>query len=102
MQASERQVFGSTGAPTPLWMWAAQRLSGILLGPLVLVHAAGAGGGASAVLDTLLLALIVIHGHAGIRRMRMKVRHAGSLSAAAALWVAVVLAFGVLSLIHAH
>ena len=38
MQVSEREVYGRVMIPTSLWLWGAQRLSSILLGPLVLLH----------------------------------------------------------------
>ncbi len=102
MQGSERQVYGSIAVPTSLWVWGAQRLSGILLGPLVLLHILGVGGSAGRGLDVLLLIVIVVHGYVGIRRIRMKAKYSALLASLAAMWLLAILVFGGLALIHAN
>ena len=100
MQVSEREVYGRVMIPTALWLWAAQRFSGVLLGPLVLLHIWGVGASANRLLNGLLLLVILVHGYAGIRRIQMKAGSAGLLNAVAVLWIATVLGLGILTLLY--
>ena len=101
MQVSERQIFGRILIPTSLLMWGAQRLSSVLLGPLVLVHMWSAELAGNRVLNALLLLVIAMHGYAGIRRIRMKAGMTGIVATLAALWLLTVVAFGAAILVFA-
>jgi succinate dehydrogenase hydrophobic anchor subunit len=100
MPASERIVYGRAFTPTPVWMWLAQRASGILLGPLVLIHMWSAGGARSPVLNALLLAIVLLHGYTGLRRVAVKRDRRGVTLALALLWCAVVALFGAMVVVH--
>ena len=96
MPASNRTVFGRDFAVTPLWMWMLQRASGVLLGPLVALHVWAPAMASSRMLNAVLLAVIIAHGYAGLRRIAVKRGQAGMTKAVAWLWCAIVLVFGVL------
>jgi succinate dehydrogenase hydrophobic anchor subunit len=100
MPASERIVYGRAFKATPVWMWLAQRASGVLLGPLVLVHVWSGRTAASSVLNAVLLAVILLHGYTGLRRVAVKRDRFGPTLAVALFWVAAVALFGVLLVAH--
>ena len=82
---------------TPLWLWLVQRISGLLLGPLLLVHILVPGAPYMAWLGGLLLATIVAHGYAGLMRLAFS----KGLSAAlrrVAYWLIVIVLLAVLLL----
>lgn len=100
MSLTERRVvYGRAGTPTPFWMWVFQRLSGLLLGPLVLVHVLVVRAPFIAWVSALLLAIILGHAFVGLwrlaamRRIPAPAAHLGLL--AAVLFVLVVGVFGV-------
>lgn len=64
-----RIVYGKSGTPTPLWMWVFQRYSGILLGPLVLVHVLVPHAPFIRWVTALLLAIILGHAFIGLWRL---------------------------------
>ena len=114
MPASERSVYGGTSKeapgdrvvygrrfkPTPVWMWLAQRASGILLGPLVLIHMWSANMAGASVLNAVLLAVILLHGYTGLRRVAVKRDRFGLTLALTFFWCAVVAFFGVLLVVY--
>ncbi len=63
--------FGSTqqGHPTPYWLWVAQRISAVLLGPLVLIHIAVPGAPQMGWLGLLLLVVVLVHSFSGLWRL---------------------------------
>jgi succinate dehydrogenase hydrophobic anchor subunit len=67
--ADRRVVYGKAGTPTPYWMWIFQRLSGLLLGPLVIVHMLVPDAPKIEWLSALLLLIIVGHAFIGIWRL---------------------------------
>jgi succinate dehydrogenase hydrophobic anchor subunit len=67
--SSRRSVYGRAGTPTSLSMWLFQRLSGVLLGPLVFVHVLVPRAPHIAWITSLLLALILGHAFIGLWRM---------------------------------
>ena len=101
MQASERVVYGRAFRATPLWLWLVQRASGVLLGPLVLLHMGSAAMAAHPVLNALLLAVVLGHGYAGLRRVAVRRERLGTTMILALSWCVVVAAFGLL-LVFAH
>ena len=100
MPASDRVVYGRTFRPTPVWMWLAQRASGVLLGPLVLIHMASANTASNRMLNALLLAVILVHGYTGVRRIAVKRGRFGATVTLALLWCAAVAVFGALLVVH--
>jgi succinate dehydrogenase hydrophobic anchor subunit len=96
MPASDRVVYGRAFKVTPVWMWLAQRLSGLLLGPLVLLHMVSDKTAGSSVLNAVLLAVILVHGYSGLRRVAVKRDRYGLTLGLTVLWCAVVAFFGVL------
>lgn len=96
MAASDRVVYGRAFRPTPLWVWFAQRASGILLGPLVLLHMASSTWAASSLLNAALLAAILVHGYSGLRRMFAARERLGLVLVLALAWCLAVAVFGVL------
>ena len=100
MAASERLVYGRAFKPTSVQLWLAQRISGLLLGPLVLLHMMSASWAANRLLNALLLAAILVHGYAGLRRMIALQPRARLMLAAALGWCAVVAVFGALLVIY--
>ena len=101
MPASDRVVYGRAFKVTPVWLWFAQRISGVLLGPLVLMHMWSRGMASSAVLNAVLLAVILMHGYSGLRRVAVKRDRFGLTLALALFWCAVVAFFGVLLVVYA-
>ena len=100
MPASDRVVYNRAFRPTPVWMWLAQRASGVLLGPLVLMHMWSKGAAANSVLSAALLAVILVHGYAGIRRIALKKGKFALAHAATVLWFLLVAFFGALIVIY--
>lgn len=78
MSMTERRtVYGKSGTPTPVWMWIFQRFSGLLLGPIVLVHALVPRAPFVGWLSALLLVLILGHAFIGLWRLAA-MRHLSS------------------------
>ena len=101
MPASDRVVvYNREFRATPVWMWLAQRLSGVLLGPLVVIHMWSKSTAASAVLSAILLACILVHGYTGIRRIALKKGKFALVHALTVLWFLVVAFFGVLIVVY--
>jgi succinate dehydrogenase hydrophobic anchor subunit len=100
MPASERIVYGRAFKATPVWMWLAQRASGVLLGPLVLFHMWSGKTAATPVLNALLLAVILLHGYTGLRRIAVKRDGYGITLAMTLVWCAIVAFFGVLLVVN--
>jgi hypothetical protein len=96
MSVSSRTVYGRSFLVTPIWLWAVQRLSAVLLGPLVAVHIWWPGLSRNPLLDALLVVIVVGHGYSGINRLAPGKRWSTILTFAAAAWVAVVLIFGIM------
>jgi succinate dehydrogenase hydrophobic anchor subunit len=96
MPASSSTGYGREFKATPLWMWLAQRASGLLLGPLVALHMWLPDFAANRAFNALLLAIVLAHGYAGIRRVAVKRHQAGITMAVTLLWCAVVAFFGLL------
>jgi succinate dehydrogenase hydrophobic anchor subunit len=94
LSPSTRTVYGRSFRITPLWLWALQRASAVLLGPLVALHMWAPGWSRSAVLDMALLAIVAAHGYSGMVRIAPGRRTGVATIIAAILWCAVVLAFG--------
>ncbi|MDQ6621823.1 MAG: hypothetical protein M3Z31_19375 [Pseudomonadota bacterium] len=97
----ERTVFARSFDATPLALWLLQRLSGLLLGPLVAVHVLWPAVGKSRPFLALLLIFIVGHGYSGVRRLRMRSGQARAITAAALVWSLIVLAAGLAIVIAA-
>jgi hypothetical protein len=93
MLASDRVVFGRSFRVTPLWVWWAQRLSGLSLG-----HIFAPAWGHSVWLMALLLAVVAIHGYCGLRRIAPAARTAMGSAAAAWIWTLAVVVPGLLIL----
>jgi succinate dehydrogenase hydrophobic anchor subunit len=97
-----RTVYGKAGTPTPLWMWVFQRLSGLLLGPLIVVHILVPRAPFIIWISALLLALIVGHAFIGLFRLaamrQLSLNSARLGLAAAALVVIVIAVFGIVLL----
>ena len=91
---STRTVYGRSFRITPLWLWALQRASAVLLGPLVAQHIWAPGWSRSAVLDMALLAIVAAHGYSGMVRIAPGRRTSTATMLAAIVWCAVVLGFG--------
>jgi hypothetical protein len=96
MPVSSRTVYGRSFRVTPLWAWAVQRLSAVLLGPLVAVHIWWPGLARNPLLDALLVTIVAGHGYSGITRLAPGQRWSTILMFAAGTWLAVVLVFGIL------
>ena len=94
MQASSRTVYGRDFRVTPLWVWMLQRASGLLLGPLVALHVWAPAMASSRALNTVLLAVILAHGYAGLRRVATKRGKAGLMQVMTWIWCAIVVGFG--------
>ena len=94
MLASERTVFGREFKVTPLWMWLAQRASGLLLGPLVALHVWSPALASNRALNAVLLAVIVAHGYTGLRRIAVKRDRIALVRTLTWLWCAIVAVFG--------
>ena len=94
MAASDRIVYGRTFRRTSLGMWLAQRASGLLLGPLVLLHMASGALASNAVLNAVLLVAILVHGYSGLRRVAAARGRSRMMLALALAWCAAVAVFG--------
>ncbi|HSZ41998.1 MAG TPA: hypothetical protein VK817_18735 [Trebonia sp.] len=98
-RTERRTVYGRAGTATPLWMWIVQRLSGLLLGPLVFIHVLVANAPFMVWLTALLLAVILAHGFIGLwrlaamRRLTMAVSRYAVIASIAV--VAVIAVFGI-------
>lgn len=99
MLASNRTVYGRDFKVTPLWMWLAQRASGLLLGPLVALHVWSPGLASAPGLNAALLAIIFAHGYTGLRRIAVRRERIGLVTALALIWSALVIGFGVMILV---
>ena len=64
-----RAYYGREGRSTTTAVWAVQRASGILVGPLVAIHMIAPEAAASAWLGGLRLVLVLLHGGFGIWRL---------------------------------
>lgn len=64
-----RYSYGREGRLTPASAWILQRLTAVLLGPVVLAHVALPRGTATVWLDILLLVLVLSHGAIGLWRL---------------------------------
>jgi len=102
MQASSRIVFGRAFRVTPAWMWLMQRLSGLLLGPLVAVHMWMPAMSQNRALNAMLLLLVVGHGYSGIRRLVQLERRSAVVTAHAWAWLILVALFGLLIVLYAR
>ena len=91
-----RTVYGRAFSVTPVWMWVAQRVSGLLLGPLVALHVWMPAMSHNRALNAALLLLVVGHGYSGIKRLAQQERRSAVISAHAWVWLILVAAFGVL------
>lgn len=100
MPASDRVVYGRSFRPTPRGMWLAQRASGVLLGPLVLLHMMSSGLAGNRMLNAVLLAVILLHGYSGVRRLNVTQARFGLTRSMAIGWCAVVALFGTLLVIY--
>ena len=100
MPASDRVVYNREFRATPVWAWLAQRLSGVLLGPLVLIHMWSTSTAANRLLSAVLLAFILVHGYTGIRRIALKKAKFALMHALTVLWFLIVAFFGVLVLVY--
>lgn len=95
MLASDRLVYGREFYVTPLWVWVLQRISGLLLAPLVALHIWMPGLADNAVLNALLLAIVVGHGYSGLRRWVLD-RGRDAIFWLTIVWCVLVALFGVL------
>jgi hypothetical protein len=96
MQASSRTVFGRAFRVTPAWIWVMQRVSGVLLGPLVAVHMWMPEMSHNRALNAVLLLIVVGHGYSGIRRLVLAERRSAVVTAHAWAWLIIVALFGLL------
>jgi succinate dehydrogenase hydrophobic anchor subunit len=70
-----RTVYGKAGVQTPLWAWIFQRVSGLLLGPLIVIHVLVPRG---AFIDwASALLLVIVLGHAAVALWRYASRRGG-------------------------
>ncbi len=100
MQASNRIVFGRAFRVTPVWMWLMQRVSGLLLGPLVAVHVWMPEMSQNRALNAVLLLLVVGHGYSGIRRFVQLERRSAVVAAHAWAWLILVALCGLLIVLY--
>ena len=100
MQASSRVVYGREFRITPTWLWIVQRVSGLLLGPLVLVHMSTRDMANNVVLNAVVLLIVLAHGYSGINRLRQQKGHAPLMFFLAWIWLAFVAAFGALIVLY--
>jgi len=96
MPASSRAVYGREFRVTPVWLWIAQRASAVLLGPLVLAHVWAPKLAGNAVLNVLILAIVLVHGYSGVRRLVTLKGKAALFTLLAIVWCVVVAVFGVM------
>ena len=100
MPVSERTVYSRDFRATPVWMWLVQRASGVLLGPLVLIHMWSKDTAANAALSAVLLVVTLVHGYAGIRRIAPKKGQFALTHALTVLWFIAVAVFGTLIVLY--
>jgi succinate dehydrogenase hydrophobic anchor subunit len=97
--ADRRMVYGKAGTPTPYWMWIFQRISGLLLGPLVIIHVVVPDAPKIEWVSTLLLLIILGHAFIGTWRLaamrRIALQWARFGVMASVLFVLLVGVFGV-------
>ena len=93
---SSRTVYGREFKVTPLWLWIAQRASGLLLGPLVALHIWVPELARNRAFSALLLAIVIAHGYTGLRRIAVKHGTFGAAMVVTLMWCAIVAVFGVL------
>jgi succinate dehydrogenase hydrophobic anchor subunit len=96
MQVSSRTVFGRLFRVTPAWMWLVQRISGLLLGPLVAIHIWMPEMSQNRTINALLLLLVVGHGYSGIRRLVQSEHRSTLIVVHAWAWLILVALFGLL------
>ncbi len=85
------------GHATPYWLWVAQRISAVLLGPLVLVHVTVPSAPNTGWLGLLLLVVVLVHVFSGLWRLAaMKGLSHAAYRAGYTLSVVVTLALAVL------
>jgi succinate dehydrogenase hydrophobic anchor subunit len=96
MPASSRTVYSREFKVTPLWMWILQRASGLLLGPLVVLHLWTPAMASNRGLNAVLLVVIVAHGYTGLRRIAVKRDRVALTKAITWIWCAIVVVFGAL------
>jgi len=94
MVASSRTVYGRRFQATPVWVWFGQRISGLLLGPLVAIHVWAPNMAYSRWLSVLLLAMALLHGYSGVRRLAMTEQSFRVSHLSAWVWMVVVGGFG--------
>lgn len=99
MLASSRSVHGREFEVTSVRLWVFQRLSGLLLGPLVALHIWAPKMAAHPVLNALLLLVVLVHGYGGVRRIVMVKGRAAVYRRMAAAWCGVVAIAGALLVI---
>lgn len=100
MSLTERRtVYGRAGTVTPFWMWVFQRVSGLLLGPLVVVHILVPAAPFVTWVSSLLLAIILGHAFVGLWRLaamrRISTVTARCAALVSVLFVGVVGVFGI-------
>ncbi|MFO1413139.1 MAG: hypothetical protein U1F10_04380 [Burkholderiales bacterium] len=94
MADGQRTVFGRTFAVTPLAAWAIQRLSGLALAPMIVLHATVPAIGRNRFFLAVLLALVCFHGVTALVRLRRRTDAAGRARAGALAWTIVVAVAG--------
>lgn len=96
---AQTPIDASPARPTPTWVWLIQRISGVLLAPLVVIHILVAQAPFTVWLTSLMLAVILAHAYVGLWRIvSMRQVRAVAARAAAAVAVgviAIVLVFGI-------
>lgn len=100
MPASDRVVYGRAFKATPVWMWIAQRASGVLLGPLVAIHLWSSATAANGFVNALLLATILVHGYSGLRRVAVGRDRFAIAFALTLAWCVLVACFGALLVVY--
>ena len=74
-KTGRRTVYGKPGVQTPLWAWLFQRITGLLLGPLIIIHVLVPRG---AFIDwAAALLLVIVLGHAAVALWRYASRRGG-------------------------
>jgi hypothetical protein len=90
MADAQRTVFGRTFGVTPLVSWAIQRLSGLALAPMIVLHATVPAIGRNRIFLAVLLALVCFHGVTALVRLRRRPDAAARARAGALVWTIVV------------
>jgi hypothetical protein len=90
MRDSQRTVFDRSFAVTPLFAWVIQRLSGLALAPMIVVHATLPSVGRHRLFLAALLVLVCFHGLTAIVRLRRRGDGAARARVAAVAWTLVV------------